>query len=40
MSARLQEIHDAYTFFEREYPALIERYSDERARTMPGKGSS
>jgi len=40
MSARLQEIHDAYTFFEREYPALIDRYVHERARTMPGKGSS
>jgi DNA-binding transcriptional regulator GbsR (MarR family) len=30
--ARLQEIHDAYEFFEREYPALIERYLSERAR--------
>lgn len=28
--ARLQEIHDAYLFFEREYPALIERYLSER----------
>jgi DNA-binding transcriptional regulator GbsR (MarR family) len=31
-SARLQEIHDAYEFFEREYPALIERYLRERVR--------
>jgi DNA-binding transcriptional regulator GbsR (MarR family) len=30
--ARLQEIHDAYEFFEREYPALIERYLSGRAR--------
>lgn len=29
--ARLQEINDAYRFFEREYPALIERYLAERA---------
>jgi DNA-binding transcriptional regulator GbsR (MarR family) len=29
--ARLQEIHDAYEFFEREYPALIERYLNQRA---------
>jgi len=29
--ARLQEIHDAYAFFEREYPSLIERYLSERA---------
>jgi hypothetical protein len=33
--ARLQEIHDAYAFFEREYPALIERYLEERIR--PGR---
>jgi hypothetical protein len=31
--ARLQEIHDAYAFFEHEYPALIERYMDERTRS-------
>ena len=37
---RLQEIHDAYAFFEREYPALIERYVRERARTTPGRGAS
>jgi len=37
--ARLQEIHDAYAFFEREYPALIERYLRERARIKPGKGT-
>jgi DNA-binding transcriptional regulator GbsR (MarR family) len=40
MSARLQEIHDAYAFFEREYPALIERYLSERTRTTTGKGTS
>jgi FlaA1/EpsC-like NDP-sugar epimerase len=34
------EIVELSTFFEREYPALIERYVDERARTMPGKGPS
>ncbi len=28
--ARLQEVHDAYVFFEREYPALIGRYLDQR----------
>jgi len=33
--ARLQEIHDAYAFFEQEYPALIDRYMDER--TGPGR---
>jgi hypothetical protein len=32
---RLQEIHDAYAFFEREYPALIERYLQERTRPGP-----
>lgn len=30
-SARLREVHAAYTFFEREYPALIARYLRERA---------
>ena len=30
VSARLQELHDAYAFFEREFPALIERYLRER----------
>jgi len=39
MSARLHEIHDAYAFFEREYPALIERYLLERTRATPGKGA-
>ena len=33
--ARLQEIHDAYVFFEREYPALIERYLRERDGGRP-----
>lgn len=36
--ARLQEIHDAYCFFEREYPALIERYLGERIRTERATG--
>ena len=30
VSARLREVHAAYTFFEREYPALIARYLRER----------
>ncbi len=34
-SARLREVHDAYTFFEREYPALIARYLRERAAGEP-----
>ena len=33
--ARLQEMHDAYAFFEREYPALIERYLAGRDGTRP-----
>jgi DNA-binding MarR family transcriptional regulator len=33
--ARLQEIHDAYAFFEREYPALIERYLNDRGTERP-----
>ena len=33
--ARLQEIHDAYAFFEREYPALIERYLREQTQVGP-----
>jgi hypothetical protein len=32
VSARLQELHDAYAFFEREFPALIDRYLRERTR--------
>jgi len=35
--ARLQEIHDAYAFFEREYPALIERYLRERENGAAGR---
>ena len=31
VSARLREVHAAFTFFEREYPALIARYLRERA---------
>ena len=38
--ARLQEIRDAYAFFEREYPALIERYlvdrDNDRMRPLRG----
>lgn len=33
--ARLQEMHDAYAFFEREYPALIERYLAGRDGARP-----
>ena len=33
--ARLQEVHDAYLFFEREYPALIERYLAGRETGRP-----
>lgn len=29
---RLQEVHDAYAFFEREMPALVERFHELRAR--------
>jgi len=29
---RLQEVHDANAFFEREMPALVERFSEQRAR--------
>lgn len=35
VSARLQELHDAYAFFEREFPALIERYLRERTQAEP-----
>ena len=30
LRARLQELHDAYAFFEREYPAMIERFLEDR----------
>lgn len=39
--ARLQEVHDAYAYFERELPAVIDRFNQERtgrslgAATMP-----
>ncbi len=33
---RLQEVHDAYAFFEREYPALIDRYLHERGGRQEG----
>ena len=35
VSARLREVHAAYTFFEREYPALIARYLRERVADEP-----
>jgi DNA-binding MarR family transcriptional regulator len=35
VSARLREVHAAYTFFEREYPALIARYLRERVPVGP-----
>ncbi len=35
VSARLREVHAAYTFFEREYPALIARYLRERVGDEP-----
>jgi hypothetical protein len=35
VSARLREVHAAFTFFEREYPALIARYLRERAAVEP-----
>jgi hypothetical protein len=28
----LREMHDLYTFFEREYPALLERWAHERKK--------
>lgn len=37
LRVRLQEIHDAYAFFEREYPALIERYLRERENGAAGR---
>ena len=37
VSARLREVHAAYTFFEREYPALIARYLRERAAERAGR---
>jgi DNA-binding transcriptional regulator GbsR (MarR family) len=33
---RLQEVHDAFAFFESEYPALLARFHHERARPAPG----
>jgi DNA-binding transcriptional regulator GbsR (MarR family) len=29
---RLEEVHAMYSFFEREYPALLERWEQERAK--------
>lgn len=34
-SVRLQELHDAYEFFEREFPALVDRYLRERTTVEP-----
>jgi MarR family protein len=32
---RLQEVHDAFAFFESEYPGLLARFRQERARPAP-----
>ena len=34
-SERLREVHDAYAFFEREVPALVERFKDAQIRGGP-----
>jgi DNA-binding transcriptional regulator GbsR (MarR family) len=33
--ARLQEVHDVFAFFESEYPGLLARFHQERARQAP-----
>ena len=34
--ARLQEVRDAYAYYEREWPTLLERYLAERSPKVPG----